>query len=783
MKLAFYLISTLAAALWAGVLVAEHHAAVAHLLEPSVLCGGDADCGQVLGSSYATVLGIPVSAPGVALYGFLFVAGLWGSDPSRRARVSTMAVGATLLALAFSGWLLFHMLVTIGQTCGYCLVMDGLTLTVMLSSLLLHPTGPRSAFRDLAGLPANLLKGGMESGLVPAVLMGTLMVHVFTVQPVPAGDDRPVEVVLEATPEPSAHELPSAATTHPAPTRSPMPARPAVEGTKRVVINPAVTDFALPSSVPFKGPDKAPAEIVVFEDFQCPYCRKLTGNLAAAMADLGNKVRVGFVHFPMHSSCNKAAIRKDLHPYACGAAEAAVCAQEQGKFWEMHDTLFHNNAHLKARDLEVYASQVGLDMTRFRTCMRSDSAIEKVLSDSIIGQDAGVTGTPTMFVNGRRMSGAQNPEVLVAVVEAILAADSEERLVMDIELEGESIGEIAENTPTSVRVNGPSGPFEIDAFEAQIVDGVAVVKAGVEPARGVTWFEADAACKAAGKRLCSEREWLTACTGAFPVDGDGDGLYSDDRILGRLQPYGQYRHDGWCLDGRNPEQLGDIITGNHPKCATPDGIYDLVGVTKEWVGQTPSQAGLKGGSYLSTLSGRCGYLKDSEPPDLRDPSIGFRCCAGGEVAPKEEFIGGKVGDQILSWAADLSDRGRLSVTDLKGKAYVVTFWATWCGPCKQKLPILSRLRDEYADQGFEAVAVNIDSDPAVAKRFLRTTGYTFPVVLDPGQDLMKQFDTAGVPTAFYVTRSGYIRQRKVGFSGEREEEQLRKDIEGLLAAE
>ena len=109
---------------------------------------------------------------------------------------------------------------------------------------------------------------------------------------------------------------------------------------------------------------------------------------------------------------------------------------------------------------------------------------------------------------------------------------------------------------------------------------------------------------------------------------DGDGVFSDERIAGRSHPYGRMPQRTWCATHREKEDTAPVVTGVHPKCVTPDGIYDLEGGLKEWVGLTADDAGLKGGSYWSRDSARCGYFRDTEPPELKDPANGFRCCEG-----------------------------------------------------------------------------------------------------------------------------------------------------------
>jgi hypothetical protein len=130
----------------------------------------------------------------------------------------------------------------------------------------------------------------------------------------------------------------------------------------------------------------------------------------------------------------------------------------------------------------------------------------------------------------------------------------------------------------------------IDAFEASLDGSKAVSRPGVEPARNVSWFEARDACEASGRRLCTEKEWLAACTGTAPVDEDRNGILSDDPILGRKYGYGEDRHAGACADSRAPD---DKRAGAHRQSPpVRDAGRNLrSGRRREGVGRTHARSG------------------------------------------------------------------------------------------------------------------------------------------------------------------------------------------------
>jgi protein-disulfide isomerase len=162
---------------------------------------------------------------------------------------------------------------------------------------------------------------------------------------------------------------------------------------------------------PSWGPEDAPVTIVEFSDFQCPYCaRFVTQTYPQIKQQYEGKVRFVFRDFPL----------TQIHENAQNAAEAAGCANEQGKFWEYHDMLFTNQSALDVASLKSYASQLGLDSATFDQCLDSGKYAEEIQKDLQDGNQYGVQGTPSFFVNGLLVSGAQPFSVFQAVIDAAL---------------------------------------------------------------------------------------------------------------------------------------------------------------------------------------------------------------------------------------------------------------------------------------------------------------------------------------------------------------------------
>jgi protein-disulfide isomerase len=170
---------------------------------------------------------------------------------------------------------------------------------------------------------------------------------------------------------------------------------------------------------PQRGASDALVTIVVFSDFQCPFCSRVVPTLEQVMERYGSEVRLVFRHNPL-----------PFHANAMGAAEAAMEAFAQRGpvgFWQMHDLLFENQTALEAASLELYAQQLGLDMTRFRLAMANHTHQSAIQADMALSSRVGARGTPTFFINGRSFVGAQPFEAFVREVERA-RADAQARI-------------------------------------------------------------------------------------------------------------------------------------------------------------------------------------------------------------------------------------------------------------------------------------------------------------------------------------------------------------------
>jgi protein-disulfide isomerase len=146
---------------------------------------------------------------------------------------------------------------------------------------------------------------------------------------------------------------------------------------------------------PVRGPATAKVTVVEFSDFQCPYCAKAVGEINQVLAKFPKDVKLVFKQFPL-----------DNHSQAGLAAEAALAAQTQGKFWELHDKMYANFRAINREKILAWAKEIGLDSSLLAADLDSHKYKARVASEEQQGEKAGVEGTPTFFINGKRLNAA-----------------------------------------------------------------------------------------------------------------------------------------------------------------------------------------------------------------------------------------------------------------------------------------------------------------------------------------------------------------------------------------
>lgn len=167
-------------------------------------------------------------------------------------------------------------------------------------------------------------------------------------------------------------------------------------------------DIPIDRNDPVLGAEDAPITIVEFADFQCPYCqRHVLETYPLLLEDFGDQIRFVYKDFPLTR----------IHEQAVPAALAAQCAQEQGQFWEYHDLLFSDQMELGDEAYMAYAEELGMDAATFSACYNEGRYTDLIQADFDLGVRFGVNATPTFFVNGIRVVGAQPYSVFADLIE------------------------------------------------------------------------------------------------------------------------------------------------------------------------------------------------------------------------------------------------------------------------------------------------------------------------------------------------------------------------------
>ena len=159
------------------------------------------------------------------------------------------------------------------------------------------------------------------------------------------------------------------------------------------------------------GPAEAPVTLVEYGDYECPDCAAAFPIVKRLQATMGERLRFVFRNFPQNS----------IHPHASVAAQAALAAGAQGKFWPMHDLLFAHQATLADHSMDEFALKLGLEIYKFNADLSSERFARRVRADYDSGVESGVTGTPTLFINGVRYRGKVEYDAVLAAIEAAAA--------------------------------------------------------------------------------------------------------------------------------------------------------------------------------------------------------------------------------------------------------------------------------------------------------------------------------------------------------------------------
>ncbi len=362
-------------------------------IKGGLLCGAGngLGCNSVSSSPYASFLGFPLAIWGAIFYAVLIFLGV-GSLIFRRdsgGAYLRWAFFLTVLALAIDLYLAYAMLFKIRAVCGLCIATYGINLVIILA-LVKSARRPKEtgSFRGSI-LPfrgeeptkeayyRNAIKGLLIGGILLTAVIG-IAGSQFITRSLTGNERERLAKVTESLSQQKPHRVD-------APNR------------------------------PYLGSKDAEVTVVEFSDFLCPYCAKAAKYLKLAGSGNSDKARFVFRHYPLDRSCNQR-LKSNIHPGACLLAEGAVCAHEQDKFWDYHDIAFETRGEITSDVLQDIAVRSGLNSNAFTGCMVSGRGRRVVAEDIAAAANAGVTGTPTLFINGRRLRGVPKPWVVYELI-------------------------------------------------------------------------------------------------------------------------------------------------------------------------------------------------------------------------------------------------------------------------------------------------------------------------------------------------------------------------------
>lgn len=776
--------------------------------------GGQINCDAVNMSSWSEIKGIPISVIGIPTYAviaWLTWQGLKGFNSTDKTvrEVGAMALngvtGIGVLCSLMSCALIWYSSTQVGAYCLYCVSLYVINFTI---TGLAVAAGPKTFARGISGA-LNGLTGMKEPlpislGVFIIAAGATYITYEKTKDHMEVAfkaaldadfkGDAPGTAAAENAPPVTVQANPANATAGKA---TPPPARemPTIAGLKKtthgVQVGGKMTpddgwSFALfpidPWDQVYGNPD-AKVTVVKISDFECPYCRYLALTMEPVKAKYKDKVRFVMKQFPMNPNCNRYMAGYDKHPNACNAALTGACAAKQGKFWEMHDKLYAVQPKLDAESNRGYAQELGLDLAKYDACIKDPNTMKEIQDSIEEAREAGINGAPRTYINGRLMTGSATTSIIEYMIQKTL--ENPEALPGGVGVQAAQ-GPKPDGSHM-IAAKTAKGAFFMDPYEASLTqDGKAVTVPGVEPALA-SWLEADAACKKAGKRMCTEEEWVAACTGVPPVDNNNNNQFADDDVEGPMYPYGAFYEAGTCRDQEDKYKGKAGLTGSMDKCRTASGIFDLTGNIGEWSGITKETAGLMGGHNSSGERAACNQRSASFGAGNRNMTTGFRCCADTDVQQGkiDDSKIAKTDDNLLGkpvpkFSAKATDGNQIDSSKWGGKPTLINFFASWCGPCKKEFPELVNLYKENHAKGFNIVSIGVDREAGKSAEFAKGFEATWSIIEDAESELMGQFNVYSMPATFIIDKQGVVRFTDTGFKPEEQLEKLRAAVKSVL---
>ena len=331
------------------------------------------NCDTVNRSEYSEFMGIPIAFIGAGFYAaVLVVSAAAMRRPESHPRAGHTIFAGSLLGVAYSAFLAWASM-QLGAWCLFCISLYGVNLILLGGSALQARTLDGET---LFGGIGPALAGRDDKSRTRMVLVGAFTLVFSYVAYKRSGGGAPSAGQAIAQKEAGDIDPAELAVLFQAP-KAPLE----VDGTEPVLGDPS-----------------APYILVEFADYECPHCAATAPELKA-LIEAHPEIQLQFKHYPISNICNDA-IGAPGHENACSAAAAAECARQQGRFWELSALMFKNQQYLAKDDLRFMAGQVELDKDAFETCMADPATEQAVRVDAAAGDQAGLTGTPTLYLKG-----------------------------------------------------------------------------------------------------------------------------------------------------------------------------------------------------------------------------------------------------------------------------------------------------------------------------------------------------------------------------------------------
>jgi len=358
-------------------------------IKSGLLCGpaNGLGCNSVSASPYSSILGLPLASWGAIFYFTLVLLGVGSLIFGRDCGPAFLrwAFFLAVLGLAVDLYLAHTMIFRIRAVCGPCLATYAINFAIVIGLLKQVWRAPEPRIPLLSIFPGtedaqaedryyrDVIKGLLIGAILLTTVIGIAGSQFLTRSLTGSDHDRLAKVTENLSRQ-----------------------------------KPQFIDV---KNRPFMGAEDAKLTVVEFSDFRCPYCAKASKYLKLAESGNHDKARFVFRHYPLDKSCNRN-LSTDLHPGSCLLAEGAVCAHEQNKFWAYHDIAFETKGQISRSVVQDIAARIDLDLNTFNGCLDSGRGLEVVSEDIQAAFGAGVTGTPTLFINGRQLGGVPKPWVL-----------------------------------------------------------------------------------------------------------------------------------------------------------------------------------------------------------------------------------------------------------------------------------------------------------------------------------------------------------------------------------